>query len=1082
MTREKIAKEVFALAVLAILPLGAADISPNPHQITRIVENDSAATISEFANNGELRKRGEGTLTLSAPALNNTGRFVVESGSAVLDLNAASATPALPNTPPVVNNLALWLDATQNVVTDGEGKVLDWFDCRETNPSSSAASHSHPFASSRHQWVAGVSDGAPSLVANVSALGGKSYVDFGPYGGYNDGGKWLCISNTSGSVWGLFPITAEAFVVFAKHTSGARGCGTFFGGHYNGTNCAPAWVGNTNYLWVSAAKTRADKGAVRLDRNAVWGGNLPIDDMEFHLVSVQLPFLPPVDMRWNLLGADRDYYAGGMRIAEVLTFSARLSDFDRMRVEEYLWRKWMGTRQTSVGTVAVNTGATVTIDTDSDVAGDLSGGGTVVKEGSGQLRVPGFDFSGTVELRGGEVRTEGAAFAVKETGQRFLAKATSVVSLDSAPIASGTVAKYGQGLMTIASLPADTKRLVVENGTLKIRPPAPRTVPVAATFPNGDFEQFTGVTDINNIGGGPGTTAAVSANNWTFDRTGRTANNAVTLVKNSFNTGTFKLQVSDSNGLGYDGAVSLLLCQGKATGNFTLSASGLYKASFRVAGHGANTVPFDAQILVDGVQVTEFTALSSLSFTRYEVALPFLAAGEHTFTISDVQPTQTYRIQFDDVKILPVEVRETAPVAVAIVNQSFEQPWTNLAGTYDDYNYVPSAANCTGWTFQSSENTWIGSMVRRRWYNGIAMIDNARICSIPDEMPDGFLCAQIYQEFSVSQSVTFPSAGRYRLRFHLARRDATAPQTVVVRVGDKVVRKAIVRHSEFRPYEATFDLEEGGEKSLAFSGTKMNEDSTPHSAGCALLDAVSLERVSETIPVNLVTNGTFEVNAEGWTPSGALNRIGLVTAGNWVNGIFRAPPQGADGIMLRSTFSGATLCQDVTFPAPGRYELSFRCQTFERYPTDLTRYSLFWVQVGDNVLHRRAFFDDGESERIIKLPFTVAEAGVKRLEFNVISYVNSPFVNVLIDDVAITAAAPVAARTDLANYIPKDMEVAVASDGVLHLDFDGAAHVAGVTYNGVKIVGEISHETCPDWVMGRGVLSVTPRGTMVIFR
>ena len=51
-----------------------------------------------------------------------------------------------------------------------------------------------------------------------------------------------------------------------------------------------------------------------------------------------------------------------------------------------------------------------------------------------------------------------------------------------------------------------------------------------------------------------------------------------------------------------------------------------------------------------------------------------------------------------------------------------------------------------------------------------------------------------------------------------------------------------------------------------------------------------------------------------------------------------------------------------------------------------------------------------------------------------------------------------------------------------HLDFDGAAHVAGVTYNGVKIVGEISHETCPDWVMGRGVLSVTPRGTMVIFR
>ena len=42
------------------MPLGAADISPNPHQITRIVEADSATTLSEFANNGELRKRGEG--------------------------------------------------------------------------------------------------------------------------------------------------------------------------------------------------------------------------------------------------------------------------------------------------------------------------------------------------------------------------------------------------------------------------------------------------------------------------------------------------------------------------------------------------------------------------------------------------------------------------------------------------------------------------------------------------------------------------------------------------------------------------------------------------------------------------------------------------------------------------------------------------------------------------------------------------------------------------------------------------------------------------------------------------------------
>ena len=1068
------------IAHLAIvsLPLGAADISPNPRQITRIVETDSDTTLAEFANNGELRKRGEGTLTLSAPALNSTGRLVVESGAAVLDLNAASAAPALPDTPPVVGNLTLWLDATQNVVTDGDGKVVDWFDCRETTPSSSASSHSHPFASSRHQWVAGLSDGAPSLVSDVAALGGKSYIDFGPYGDYGAGGKWLCISNTPGSAYGFLPMV-EAFVVVAKHTSSARGCGTLFSGYYNKTAAHPFWAGDDSKFWFSNANTRADKGSTRLDRNTVWGGMVPIDDMDFHLVSTQLPLnQDAAEKKWNILGGDRAVHAGGMRIAEVLAFSARLSEFDRMRVEEYLWRKWMGTRQISVGTVAVNTDATVTIDTDSDVTGDLTGGGSVVKEGNGQLRVPGLDFTGTVELREGKVRTEGAAFAVKETGRRFLATATSVVSIDSTPVANGTVDKYGQGLMSIASLPAATKRLVVENGTLRLAPPVSNAVPTAATFPNSDFEQFAGrFTDFVNIGGGAGTTTPQSSRGWTFDRTGRTANNAVCLVSNVFNTGMFKSQVIDANGLGYDGAVSLLLCQGKATGTFTLPAAGMYKASFRVAGFGTR---FDAQILIDGVHAREFTALTAYSFTRYEVELPFLAAGEHTFTFSDVQPTQTNRILFDEVKILPVELRDTAPVAVPIANPSFELPWTNVAVQYDDVAYVPDEAACTGWTFQSTGNGWIGSMVRRRWYNGIAIGSNESTCSIPDEMPDGFLCAQIYGYFAVSQTLTFPSAGRYRLRFHLAKRDVTAPQTVVVSVGDTVVRKAIVRHSEFRPYEAIFDLAEGGEKVLKFAGTKVTEDNTPHTAGCALLDAISLERVSETIPANLVANGTFDDGAAGWDVSGNVNRISAVETWKWVNDIPRAPLQGADGVMFRSASDG-TLAQDVTFPAPGRYELSFRCQTFERYPTDLTRLSLLQVTVGDNELHRRAFFDDGEAERIVKLPFVITAVGTKRLEFSVSHKVNSPVANVIIDDVAIVAA-PAAARTDLANYIPSNMEVEVASGGVLNLDFDGVANVAGVKYNGVKLTGEVSHETCPTWVMGRGVLSIVPNGSMILFR
>ena len=46
----------------------SAEISPNPHQVARIVETDTDGTLSDFANLGVLRKRGEGTLSLSAPA------------------------------------------------------------------------------------------------------------------------------------------------------------------------------------------------------------------------------------------------------------------------------------------------------------------------------------------------------------------------------------------------------------------------------------------------------------------------------------------------------------------------------------------------------------------------------------------------------------------------------------------------------------------------------------------------------------------------------------------------------------------------------------------------------------------------------------------------------------------------------------------------------------------------------------------------------------------------------------------------------------------------------------------------------
>ena len=86
-------------------------------------------------------------------------------------------------------------------------------------------------------------------------------------------------------------------------------------------------------------------------------------------------------------------------------FEQRLSEFDRMRVEDYLWKKWMGSRQTSIGSVVVAAGSKVSVATSSDVTGALSGGGTFEKSGTGTVTLVNDGFSGTVVLNAGDIRS-----------------------------------------------------------------------------------------------------------------------------------------------------------------------------------------------------------------------------------------------------------------------------------------------------------------------------------------------------------------------------------------------------------------------------------------------------------------------------------------------------------------------------------------------------------------------------------------------------------------------------------------------------------------------------------------------------
>ena len=1058
---------------LVVWNVQGADPYPNPHKIVRYLDAEANTNVNGVVNNGTIYKRGAGTATLVAPALNGGGSLVVSEGDVSLNLDAAPTVPTLPGY--LSAKVKLWLDPGVNIVVE-DGLVTKWFDRRETNITDAVASYVYPYASSAFHWMASppADDRRPSLVTGSAALNG-AYLDFGAYGANSC--KWLCITNTGRTYGNIY--AREVFAVCAR--KGTLNGFTMFSSQQGASRGRPSWVGGPvnsqgSRLWGSTGNTHADKGRTHLDRSPVWSGFVQIQDDDWHLVCARVPN-PDADCTLNEIGLDRDLtqYSGGFYLAEVIMFEQRLSEFDRMRVEDYLWKKWMGSRQTSIGSVAVAAGSKVSAATSSDVTGALSGGGTFEKSGTGTATLVNDGFSGTVVLGSGAIRSENLPLAVKTGGQTLAVGLQGVVTRTDGA-AANTFVKSGSGQLVVASLPATTT-VQVASGTLRITPPTASAEFLApAVFSNANFEVFTGNAALN-VAGGAGTTVAMTNRNWVFDRSMYATGGALvmSLSKSLYHQGDWNLQPEDSYGLGYEGDRSLYICHGRATGTFTIPASGIYRLSFALSSRNLSSRLKPMKLLLDGADLRDYTAFDCYTFMRYEVALPWLAAGDHTLTFTDTG-TDTLTVMMDDIKIVPVEAAAEAPVSVAIANPSFEDS-ANLAVV--DVAFKPTVANCTGWTLQDISNQFAGSLIMRRWFDGVTDVDKG-LLAWPDEMADGFLCAQIYGAARpISQAVTLPSAGRYRLTFQLAKRCGLSPQLVIVSVGDTVVKKVWVRHDDWKRYEAIFDMAEGGEKTLTFAGGAATVNNNVYTTGSAWLDDVALERLSETVPGNLVSNGGFEVAGNGWTYRTCTNMSATVTG--WYNGLTNSPPMGADcAFMSGNAESDGDLRQDVTFPAAGRYELSFRVRRFRSNPFgDDDRVSRFYVMLGDNVIWE-SYVLRHEDECVVKQPFTVAEAGTYKLIFHT-SFGESQRGYVLLDDVSIVAA-PAAARTDLADYIPENIELNVANGAKLNLDFDGMAKVKGLTYNGQRIAFDVSHDKYPTWVMGRGTLYVQPRGTIIMFR
>lgn len=1077
---------------LATVAAFAADKFPNHNLMTRYIGANTNETYSAVVNDGTVYKLGTGSVTLSQPALTSGSDVKVTAGTLALDYTGSQETPALPES--LSSRIRLWLDAGVNVATStsGDDTLVDtWFDRREA-AGVTAGTATYPYAQSGIQRIDADSDGnerRPNYVSSVAALGNRPCLDFGKSRTSADV-RYLRFQNaTTAADW---VYAREIFIVFARRSdASSEGGVTLLGGYFHTGSSAisqAGWAPNADYIFFSNENTRADKGQLRMDGESVWGGKCPLRDYGWHVLSMRLP-LKEDEVKVNQIGLDRNLPggSGGARIAEMILFESRLSDSDRLRVEDYLRRKWFGVTAGDIGTFAVSSTGRVEVATaGANLTMRVAGSGKVaVSGGTGAGSLIGNGFTGAVELDSGTVRQEEIPFSIS-AGQQLATDSSGFVTPSAAP--AGVAVKSGAAELKVSSLGTGVSKLQVADGCLRLVPQAEpnEAAPQPADFPNAGFEDFMSfctspsVYIKNFVNGKSSSNMCVTNNNWVFDRSSYASgeNIAIVLFKNAYHAPTWNVQIEDGLGLGYEGGAMAYLYWGSIAGFFTLPSAGRYRLSCRVSSRNSDGLLKHVPILVDGVEVGKTSSFDTYAFKRWEISLPYLEAGQHEVRFADYDGTKI--IVFDDLKVVP-ESLASGETVVSVENASFEDPISNFNGSKETW-YRPEVASLTGWTATSLEPAieFYKQAVTRSWYHAMTNVSCVgRGQSVyHEEFPDGFIAMQLYGNGSLTQDVAFPSAGRYRLAFSLARRCGLSPQTVEVRVGGTLVKAVTVRNDAFCEYESVFDLAEGGTKTLSFAGTVAN--AKEFLVGAAYLDKIELYRIAESVPANLVSNGDFENGTTGWTLENSAKTTSAVSA--WVDGRTEPALQGTESIALHTGLGSNienAIKQNVTFSEPGRYLLSFRIRSRIKYPERSATVARFSVAIGDETLRSGILQGSDDSERVVELPFVVTAAGAKTLRFATSSN-TAGHETVLIDDVSIVASP--ATSTIAEDVFGTDLAIEVASGAKLALDYDGTARVASVRLAGRKVSGLLSAAAYPAYLSGRGMLYVQPRGTCMTFR
>ena len=1027
---------------------------------------------------GMLNKSGAGTLAIAASNLmvQGGGSIVVRNGSFQISSDANTAMALAPCPTDVMSNAAFWVDATTNVVTvssNGNTYADAWLDVRETNTVA-------PFRYTRAVANWNFTNVSPQLVSNAGVSGTLPSVWFGCYATSLRTMTWTTPANATADIGNIYHVFAihGVFQSYGFIFGAMSGVPDFHTSNYSSA------IGSTNApIWSPGEPTTAAvrQGRTYLDSDRI-DGTLVYPKPGWHLLEVA--FATKTAHAANFFN-DRSisstvnaFRQGGDNLCEVAVFTNRLSETDRLRVQQYLMQKWLARKPVGVFAVSASALGTVVADvaTNSSQTLRLGGEGSLRKQGAGTTVVE--DVASitnrfrSASIQGGVLDARVPVPLALTAGSRVITSNTAITVSSNA--GADQIIKEGTGTVTVTSLPQGLARLTVSNGTLILMPPAVSNtvaLQISGTVSNATFEAEQLSSFRRPIANGE------TYYGWTayFPAPTGSADNAVFVFNRSL------ASASDNWASPYDapeGRQVLALKQdASASTTLSLPVAGIYDVSFFTSARTILSNRHEIDLcLVEGSATGAVSTVQMINqaYTRQYFRLPWLEAGNHTLlfrrNVSGVDTLGT----IDDVKVTLVS--ETKSTVVKIPNGDFE-----LTSYPRDPTVFSTSNLAPGWVFTASTNNEVSAC--------ITMAASSSSLYTPST-PYGAVMLGLVSNGCAWTTLTALPAGTYKLQGDVCnwpctingknlQNIQTTKATVTRSSGNSVslgttpsVAASILTTTI---WPTAFTVTNNETVTLTLTGQS--------TSAAGLIDNLVLVPQTNAIVQsgNFETgsNWTFDISTTNVNPKANATYNTIATSNDYGLAIY----DGTQRLLLVQT---GIAYQDIQIPAPGLYRLVFHAaqripltygNTYGHNPVRAwlaqngTTNVIGWTRVDDVALVRHEFL------------FSVAAAGTYRFGLQGMTDNSARFPgtdqNALIDGVSID---PVTDLGGAGFTLPSQLALTVASNAWLQLSYIGTQKVDTVSYSGRYISGVINQQTYPAFVSGPGALYAAPKGTLIKIR